>query len=1393
MEAADFQVRRERLPHVRRRPGRERARHERGVRQVAVQRIEVRVVVERVDLGLHFGAGAVDLHQAVLAVGVQVRHAVLVDVAQVVRRAPFAREDRFQVAVGVGVRRVVEVILARQRDFAHEALRVRECGRIGAELAVRRVEAHERARVGADFVADVDDPAVEEAVEQRQAGRRAVAEELVGVAQRDERRRRRRLVERVDVAVGVLLVLRRQGDAFAPDVAGAEAVRVHVDRGEGRQRRVVAAVRVHVDVLRRIDHEVEVARRLRAVLVRHRQRDRLRARRGERELELAACRNGALVRRRAGRNRRRLALHRQLDLRRRRHEVALDVADRPRTRVLDADRRLVGDRFVRLARHEDLRVDVLRIHRERLEVLVEFLVRDAVGGRAVRQDHRRNLDAVLVRGRRAVEEREVDVLLCRQVAGGELEDVDRDIIRRGVVVVIHHFRIQVQRRQRERIGRLGALDQEADLQLRVAGRRQPDRERARRRADVRFGISRHSVVAARGDLHARRRVHLHVDGELLAVVLHVLVHLLHHHAVAPRRLEGEALRLRQHAARHRVRIAAHDKRLRRRRAVVERPAGVERALRVGWVKRFQVCLRGLVRISRELAFDALRGRGREFLAARLHHVRAVHLHVLDRRLHVDGGQHQRPGRIARVRRVARAGVGRVVGVAGQRLFRAQEDVERHQRADGRAVLQDERRLALAGLVVHRDRHAARAVRRQRVAGLDVLRRLVVRRIQVGVKRRRRRILRLAQVDGDLQGRAFLGVPLAAQPARHRRVHLRRLLDVLHRKGHDRRLRPVRRRHEHLDRRIARPREDDLERVARRRAVQPRLERRRLVGAVAAARRVGALVGDRVAGRAALLQVRVGVDDRKALERERLARERARELQSGHRRNVRRRPVERQLGRRPGDVIVVAARAVDRRRQDDAVFRRRARAAHVHVEAARRPARIDRHRVDRLRPARALAGRRKHHVVVRRQVQGTRPVRVARGQLHLDGLRRVRVRLAQHRHQLDLVRLVVAVRRDRAALLQVVAEADLEVRLLRLAHRNRPRHGVGQQQPRLVEDVGLRVRHVHRRRGTHGALALDPEGLGRLARQKRQLQRLGRVGRDVVGLQPRHRLGAAFPDFRHGGILRPHPHGHRARRPRAADRHRGKRHVHARRPVLVDRPPHARIGQLVFVIVVAVEVDGLDIEARLGQRLVHDPRAVLRLLHVVVHRGLERQLRRRRRGVAVQVEAPGTRVQQLVGKVFVARRVRAFAAGRRQHHRQRKVAVLRLEAEHEVAQGGRRIELDALVRRLAQFARHVDVEARLALVKAVQRNQLPLGRRAGGGLHETHLEVAHLAAADWIRHRRDRGRLRRLARRIARQDFVNVPCTGRQAHRQCRRHCQLAEYVLHRLTFPSALNSAVVRC
>ena len=1341
---------------------------------------EVEVVVQRVDLRARLGTGAVRLLDRAVRValrhGEEVRHAVGVDVAHVVRRAPFAREDRLQEAVGVGVGRLVELVGARQRHRRRVVVRVGERRRVVRVRAVVRAVAGERR-----LAARRHDPAVEVAVV-RERARGAVAEPAGHVAHAGERRRGRRHAERQRAAVRELL--RRVADerAVLPHVAGAEALRVDIGRGDRRDVRAVRAVRVDDDVLRRIDHVEDRARGRRAVLVRHRQDDRLRARRVKLELVGAAHRADAA----AGGvdvvgDDRRHALDRDRD-RRVRREVARDVAHRPVDDVVDADRRLVRHDLARLRRRHDDGVDVLRIHREGHEVGVELPVRLARVRRfGVGQHVRGDLHAVDLRVDRAVDRGEVDVLRRGAEAGVEGDRVHpvRDARRRLDVVGR-----QVQLRQREGIARDRIVDLEADGQRLVGHGGEPHGERRVDRAGLVLGIDRRGVHAARGDLHAGRRVDDDVERELVAVGVHVLVLQRDRHLVGARRLEGEVRHRRVDALRRqRVRVAADRDHLRQRRAVVEGVLRVEAALAIGR-ERVQVPRRGLVHHRREAAGDALGGLDvLDDVAVDRRAVDAVELHERDGRDLVDDVHHQRAVRVAVVRLVAVVGIGRIVRRA-ERLVLAQEHVERHQLADRRAVLELQRRVEPGGRLAVQDFDARHAVRRERGADVHVVRRRLVRRHEERVEVAVRRV-GVAQEELDLERRALARRPVIVEAARHLRRHLRRLGD-LDRERHvvrRRRLRSVRRLevHRHRGRACLRELETEHARRVLRRAVDRVRERHRLELRVAAARRVRTLVEDRVALGRALEAVRVRIVDAEILEEERFARERALEHGPARRvRDLRRRRADRQRRLRARRIVV--ARAGDRRdRQDDAVLRLRAAAQDVEIERRHRATRRDRHLGGRLAPARRAVRRRERNVVVGGQVHARR-VGVLRAERHRDvgG-----VRLAQLHHHRRLRRLVVRVRVERERRrARLAVEVELRGRRVRHVHADRARDEVRDHRARVVVDVGRRVRHEERRRRAHRAQRLEVEALAVAVRRDlhpealrdERLAVLVRAVDRVLGADAR----AVAVDDHHVRILRPHVDERRGRVRRAVHLQHRQRRVDARRVVRVDRAPDR------VAVRVGVEVDLLDVEARARERVVIRPLAALgtggvdRVFVVDDEHGLV--LGR----VAVRIDAPEMVVGQAVDDAPLgeARDVRAARRGR-EHDRQRQIARPRREAEDEIgrqAVGNGR----AGVRRLAQLARDVDVHLqRVGRARHLRHHHPRLRRRIPDAVDETQLEVVR-RAVDRIRDRADRHGERR-ARRVARQNLDQVAggaCRRPRRQGEGQDEC-FHQFHLHGLILPSA--------
>ena len=327
-------------------------------------------VFREVDV-LEVVAARVVRHQLVLH-HVRVRHPVAVDVAHVVGPDLFAREDRQG-------RNVIELDVRtrwkRNRDHGRRRHHIAVKGELRHRLVgcPRAVVARARAR-------DLRKPAVEEAVEVlercRVAGRPRVAA--------------RRIDERGIVGVALFLLLARLvahrvgEDRFG----GARArpgldpvldavqlvVRPHAAVADARRREVVGDVvgvrrrrrrlrRIEEEVVRLLDRVVELQRARVEVLVRRRDRDRVRAdgRQPHREL---ARRDAHAARREMGRLADHLAaLHRADDL----HavgEVLLDVVQhvrdnrRPVLRHLDRARRIgvveVGRKFRRLVLHVEV-------------------------------------------------------------------------------------------------------------------------------------------------------------------------------------------------------------------------------------------------------------------------------------------------------------------------------------------------------------------------------------------------------------------------------------------------------------------------------------------------------------------------------------------------------------------------------------------------------------------------------------------------------------------------------------------------------------------------------------------------------------------------------------------------------------------------------------------------------------------------------------------------------------------------------------------------------------------------------------------------------------------------------------------------------------------------------
>ena len=1402
-------------------------------RQVVLVRVGGREVGEvRINILLHAGDERDELAALPRPDRERVRHAVLVDVAEVVGREPLLREDGLDERVDVAA---VLGLLGRQHDLALAD---------DAQALRRDRVAEHGARHAALLALRVQEPAVEEGVLLLAA--LAVGERIVVV--RPGERRGPGLVDRlvhaveravvvrvgdlvaeaVDVHVDLLRavpaqaeVLRAREDRAVDErVAHADAVRERVLLRQGRGRRAArGAVRERVQELRGRDR-VEVGPRLLAlVLVGDRQRDRLIAlHRAEVRREGVGARlvgsdeelHRVVVRgQRRGELARLAAGDRHLDAREVRNalQVVLDVVldrelDRTARRETARDDPGVRARLghVGRLRRDVVDVDLLRVglevvlpRRARLErvglVHDLGLEREALRRAEERAVHlldeqalrrtRREGDVVFVVGQRRIARRH------RLVLVGELEDA--------------------------RVVALGRRDRQLD-DHRLARIREVAQAHLDVLPELVFEERVASVLAVDRDLRLVDdvdREREHVGGVLvLALVAQVLVLQLDLDRVEARDREvvlDEALvdacavGNRLVGARRPVgRVLVAD---RARRDLLA--AARDRVLVLEAVLEVEVDVvdvrRDLLRLSlRVLVLERLAVGDRNAVDERRLAARGDE----DRLLVVDGDGDAVRRRIARhllVRipdlRLAEDDA-ELVGRAAARLARAvlQHEVARRRRAvgvdahalarrdrRGHVGLADDRLRARAAeraegrvVVVHEERVDDLA---RRVAHRDlVVHALALDVVRLRVGRLGRRALR--RRDRELERRE------RARELADRRGHLdgHGVFAALERRGD-------------VERGL-----DGIVILADEREVLARGDERRLL------RLVGAVEGerDRVA-RLRVAHVRVRVVD---LDVERIVLARGRRLENRLRRRERderrvRVDVDARRVAQALDARGLHLRGVDVQRELDLL-------AHADRERLLGAERVD---VDvlllflvLLEHDRRNRGRRKRldRVVDRREAQILAPVRLrridleARHHRHGDvvrrGLRRVD-RQARHRRE---IRLVGRRRRDDGRVVALDHDAHRQRRDALHGHGDvvgvalARFVGIGVVAPRAQDET----RHAVARRAAVLGDALDLEVRARLPAGDRDLAHGELLGVRGIGAHLQRPLRAALdlhgrlvvgPDVELDRVL---DRGGRFKRGDLPDRHRG---------LFVHRAPELRA--LLRGLPRRVEVDRLDVEAALREREVLDALAVRRR-HRLRRRVAEPQVAR----VAVVVDdLPLQRTRRvevvLVGRhatdhlVRVGRRVQlALVVGRREHDRQRVVARLRPVGEDEVGEARRRIGpvLDEV--REGALARDVDADLhrgereRDLLVEDALRLETPDRRRRGAALHEAYVEVDRLARRE--RRGDRRVRIARDAFRRTRTDLVDVAVgrgVGEARRGQARRERDALEDVAlaHGLISPSA--------
>ena len=1308
----------------------------------------------------------------------RIRHAVLVDVAEVVGRHPFLREDRLDLRVDVAA---VLRLLGRE---LHDA---------GTDLArTLRQDRVAENRLGLVTLARgaVEDPAVEEgvlvarivrvevghrvAVELRRGHARLRAarrvEGDVHAVQRAVVVRTRDLVtEGVDLFADVLRavpaeveVLRaRESRAVDPGVALAELVAAEERVLLGERRGGHAAERTRRDrreELRRGHLELPRPALIAAVLVLDDEGDILVALRvAEVRIEDAARGLGHVLlgrvlaaeegdldageRRDAGE----VALHVALDLpaNRMRHRDAARhfPAVRVLLRVDDADRLHVVHEHTGLIAHVVLARR--RVARRQLRVADDF----RLDGEAVERGDFRTVH-----------------ILDEEVDRQRVADLDIVHARLGVRILVVKLE-----EARVRLARAVLAHGHLDLQL-VGEERIPV-------AELDLDLARAVVLVERlrRDDHDLRIVeHRHADRiGRLGPVLHVLVLDLELQRPLARTREVVHERMRRRIALDRLGLDRADACERRR------PLALERLLRV-----LDVVLALVGHDRHELLRHALRHLVREHVAVALG-LEAVHLDARDRRVEVEDRE------VEVVRVIARDLLRRI-----PRLARAEHDLERHaETARVLAVAVEELDLARRSRVlVVVDRKALRLGEIRVVADDEHLRAAdhaglhVVARLEEGVDRAARVVL---LGNGNLERRLVTLMEDVGAADRHD-VRGAGLLDV-GRKVADLAL-------------LAAHRGDDVdlagETLARRRVVDDRKIRRLVVATRAVVRELhehvalahvvdavkllervrGTILDEDLVARLVVADVGVGVAHRKR-ELDVVAADAVDDRALGRGRDHR--GVRTDLQARRREVVDLAqGRLVrDGRGEDHA----RA-AARVRVAA-------EEEGVDLLLGRRAGRDRhlRKHGLGKRRHLV------LRRGEAHVVAPRRRRAVREGRRHRDLEVARVIALRevdRQERAVVHVVAVRVRDLAVALDDHRRRHRLDALHRHFDVVLDARAgavrvvvadpRAEDEVARLALRDALNLE---IGRhLAARERDVadDRLLLDRRDAV-VADNDLLDVAALDA-HGRVVgRPDVKRHRVLRRRDGLQLRGRTDRDGR--VLVHRAPQLT-GLALRDLPLAVEIDRLHVDAALRERVV--------LAAGAVRRG-NRELRRPEPEVAVLTriiaETPLVRTVQQIGQglVRVGRRHRITRRRhRREHDRQREVARTRLVLEHEVGEARGRIRRRVDERRVAQLTGHVDAD-----LQRIQRvvDELRTGAHVfhlpdRGGITLRALDQAHLEVHRFARGQRVGDRRVRRARRTllgAGTDFVDVTAraerggAGRQSGRQGE--C-LEEFVGHHMVrFP----------